>query len=79
MDSIWETCAELCLEGINAGSLGIAAVIADGEGTIITRGRNQLFDSAESCNMIRNSQVAHAEMNARETTIFGVRAQNLCI
>ena len=64
MDRIWEECADLCLEGINAGSLGIAAVVADKDGTIMTRGRNQLFDSAESCNPIRNSQVAHAEMNA---------------
>jgi tRNA(Arg) A34 adenosine deaminase TadA len=64
MDRIWEVCADLCLEGINAGSLGIASVVADKTGTIITRGRNQLFDSADSCNTIRNSQVAHAEMNA---------------
>jgi tRNA(adenine34) deaminase len=49
---------------LNAGSLAIAAVIADADGTIISQGRNQLFDAEPSCNAIRNTLVSHAEINA---------------
>ncbi len=61
---VWDLCLDLCLEAINAGSLGISAVIADPDGEVVAKGRNQLFDDADSCNMIRNTVVSHAEINA---------------
>ena len=64
MNPLWLACLELCLEAIDAGSLGIAAVITDGDAAIISRGRNQLFDSADSVNTIQNTLVSHAEVNA---------------
>jgi tRNA(Arg) A34 adenosine deaminase TadA len=64
MDAIWSVCEDLCIEAINAGSLGIAAVITDNTGRIVAKGRNQLFDSEESCNKVRNTVVSHAELNA---------------
>lgn len=60
----WQICLQLALEGYNAGSLGIAAVIVDKTGKVIARGRNQLYDDAESCSAIRMTPVAHAEINA---------------
>lgn len=60
----WEICFDLCLESINSGSLGISALIADEEHTVIAKGRNQLFDDDDSCNTIVNTVVSHAEINA---------------
>ena len=64
MLDVWDLCLDLCLEAINAGSLGISAVIVDPSGGVVAKGRNQLFDDADSCNMIRNTVVSHAEINA---------------
>jgi tRNA(Arg) A34 adenosine deaminase TadA len=61
---VWRACLELALEGYNAGSLGIAAVITDKANRIIAWGRNQLSDNLDSCSSIRMSSVAHAEINA---------------
>lgn len=37
---VWDLCLDLCLEAINAGSLGISAVIADPDGEVVAKGRN---------------------------------------
>ena len=63
-DSIWQECLDLCFDAVSAGSMGIAAVVTDQLGNIITRGRNQLHDSLDSPNTISNNIVAHAELNA---------------
>jgi tRNA(adenine34) deaminase len=60
----WISCLELALEGTMAGSFGIAAVITKPDGTILSRGRNQLFDAYDSVNIVKMSSVAHAEINA---------------
>ncbi|MGI6641068.1 MAG: nucleoside deaminase [Limnochordia bacterium] len=60
----WQACLDLAVEGYNAGSMGIAAVIVDKAGKIVARGRNQLRDDKDSCSSIRMSSVAHAEINA---------------
>lgn len=64
VNRVWEACLELAIEGYNAGSLGIAAVVVDPRGTIVSSGRNQLMDNLESCNAIRMTSIAHAEINA---------------
>lgn len=61
---IWNELVRLAVEGYNAGSLGIAAAIADQDGAIMAKGRNQLSDSLDSCNKIKMTSIAHAEMNA---------------
>jgi tRNA(adenine34) deaminase len=46
------------------GSLGIACVIADSQGALVSEGRNQLFDDCPSTNFAKCNSVAHAELNA---------------
>ena len=60
----WRECIRLALEAYNAGSYGIAAVIVDGQGNLVAKGRNQLKDDLESCSAIRMTTIAHAEINA---------------
>jgi tRNA(Arg) A34 adenosine deaminase TadA len=60
----WSACLRLALQALDAGSLAIAAVIANSTGEIISSGRNQLFDNRESANLVRNTLVSHAELNA---------------
>lgn len=61
---VWHECLNLAIQAYNAGSYGIAAVIVDQDGTIVARGRNQLRDNEESCNQIKMTTIAHAEINA---------------
>ena len=60
----WNLCLSLALEAIAAGSIGIGSIITTASGEVISRGRNQLYDSNDSCNINRNSPVSHAELNA---------------
>jgi tRNA(adenine34) deaminase len=60
----WNLCLSLALEAIAAGSFGIGSIITTASGEVISRGRNQLNDSNDSCNINRNSPVSHAELNA---------------
>lgn len=60
----WTECINLAVEAYNAGSFGIAAVILEDNGNVVARGRNQLRDNLESCNTIRMTPIAHAEINA---------------
>lgn len=60
----WALCFDLAVEAFAAGSVGIAAVIVDQEGAMISKGRNQLRDSLDSCNSIKRTPIAHAEINA---------------
>lgn len=61
---IWDQCIDLSLEAYNAGSMGIAAVIVDAKGDVVAVGRNQLRDGLVSCNSIKMTSIAHAEINA---------------
>jgi tRNA(Arg) A34 adenosine deaminase TadA len=60
----WDACYRLALEAAEAGSIGVGSIITDGKGEILARGRNQMFDNRESMNKIRNTTIAHAELNA---------------
>lgn len=60
----WSICWELAIEAYAAGSMGIASVVVDPNGNVISKGRNQLLDNVDSCNSIRRTTIAHAEMNA---------------
>ena len=61
---IWDQCIDLALEAYNAGSMGIAAVIVDAKGDVVAVGRNQMRDVLVSCNSIKMTSIAHAEINA---------------
>jgi tRNA(Arg) A34 adenosine deaminase TadA len=47
-----------------ASCFGIGAVIVDGGGRIVTRGRNRILDRPIEPGMLGGNQMAHAEMNA---------------
>lgn len=64
---VWTRCLDLALEGIAAGSLGIASVITTPAGEIVSSGRNQTYDDAASGNLVRNNSISHAELNAIAT------------
>jgi len=64
MDRTWKLCFELSVQGLSAGSLGIASAIIDTQGNVVSTGRNQFFDSKASPNRIANTVVSHAEINA---------------
>ena len=60
----WQACLEEAWAAYCAGSKPIGAVVADGEGRILSRGRNHIKDEdAEKGEVCRN-QLAHAELNA---------------
>jgi len=63
-EEIWQVCADLCFQSISNGSMAIAAVVVDERGSIVTRGRNQLYDSLDPSGGVSNNIVAHAEINA---------------
>ena len=55
---------ELAWESVCAGSLGIGAVITGSDGTIVSTGRNRLFESDPGDDVLAGTSLAHAETNA---------------
>ena len=47
-----------------AGSLGIGAVITDGDGAVVAAGRNRLMEHDAGEDHLAGTSLAHAEMNA---------------
>lgn len=74
----WQVCLELAWESYRQGSLPIAAVIVDEEGTIIARGRNRLRDNDGKANALHCHPLAHAEINALLVFPFGERSASRC-
>ncbi len=60
----WQVCAALAWEAYCAGSLAIAAVVADEHGEIVATGRNRIADTKQSYPRVSNHALAHAELNA---------------
>ncbi len=60
----WRTCFELAWEAFSVGSLPVGAVVVDGDGTIVTKGRNRRFEMEADPGQLVNTDLAHAEMNA---------------
>ena len=54
---------DLAFEAADAGSLGIGAVVADGDRVVAT-GRNRLHETDAGEDSIAGTSVAHAEVNA---------------
>ncbi len=60
----WQACWEEAWAAWLAGSLFIGAVIVNGGGRIVGRGRNHINDSDAPSFQVRANQLAHAELNA---------------
>ncbi len=52
------------LDAVRAGSLGIGAVVARPDGSIVANGRNRLHETEPGDDLIAGSSLAHAEINA---------------
>jgi len=60
----WQACLEEAWTAYCAGSIPIGAVVADGEGKIISHGRNRIWDSNVPPGQVGQTELAHAELNA---------------
>jgi tRNA(adenine34) deaminase len=59
----WRDAFDLAWESWCAGSLGIGAVLLDGEGDVVSRGRNRVLEEPTS-GRLAGTLLAHAEMDA---------------
>jgi len=70
LPEVWRACIELACEALRAGSLPIGAVVVDGQGRIVARGRNRLAEPTEASPhlpgtpYLTGTPLAHAEVNA---------------
>ncbi len=60
----WQICLEEAWAAYCAGNFPIGAVIANDDGEILARGRNQIRDNGSVTGIVRNHRLAHAELNA---------------
>ena len=61
--SPWSEVYDLMWEAYLSGSIPVGAVVADGEGAIVSRGRNRIFDAAHA-GQLAGTRLGHAEVNA---------------
>jgi tRNA(Arg) A34 adenosine deaminase TadA len=64
LDEPWRACFELSWEAYAADTIPVGAVVVDGAGHIISRGRNRIFDAEAPPGELANTWLAHAEINA---------------
>ena len=70
LSATWRACIDLAWEAHRSGSLPIGAVVVDGQGDIIGRGRNRLAETDEAAPhlpgtpYLTGTPLAHAEVNA---------------
>jgi tRNA(adenine34) deaminase len=60
----WRACVDLAWEAYRAGSLPIGAVVTDAKGTILSRGRNRIYEHSGEGGTLFGHRLAHAEINA---------------
>jgi tRNA(adenine34) deaminase len=60
----WQACLEEAWESWCDGSAGVGAVIVDGDGHIVSRGRNRRHDPRPRDGALAGTRLAHAEMCA---------------
>lgn len=70
---IWNECLDLAITGFNQGSMGISAVIINGNSKVVSCGRNHISINDSSDKEIFGSSIAHAEINA----IHGLKENSL--
>lgn len=59
----WQACIEQAWEAYCAGTTPIGAVVTDGEGNILARGRNRILDAHAPAGQVCQNELAHAELN----------------
>ena len=64
LEPAWVAALELAWQAFGAGTIPVGAVVTDADGTVLSRGRNRMFDSSAPAGEIFGSRVAHAEINA---------------
>lgn len=64
LESPWRECFELAWEAFRAGTIPVGAVVTDGSGEIVARGRNRILEDSAPPRQIAGSWLAHAELNA---------------
>lgn len=64
LESPWPTCFDLAWEAYRAGTIPVGAVVTDGEGRIVGRGRHRIHDLTAPVGRICSSPLAHAEVDA---------------
>ena len=64
LEEPWRAAFELAWEAFAAGTIPVGAVVVDETGTIISRGRNRIFDGGPPPRQLAGTRLAHAEMNA---------------
>lgn len=64
IDEYWLAAFTLAWEAFQERSIPVGAVLVDGAGTIVGRGRNRMNGTAAPAGQIAGSFIAHAEINA---------------
>jgi tRNA(adenine34) deaminase len=64
LDEPWRVSFELAWEAFAAGSIPVGAVVVAENGSIISHGRNRVFDGAPPPSQLCRTRLAHAEINA---------------
>jgi tRNA(adenine34) deaminase len=62
VEAPWDACLSLAWEAYRAGTIPVGAVVVDGAGRIVARGRNRIYD--ERGHGLSGSRLAHAEVDA---------------
>jgi tRNA(adenine34) deaminase len=64
MSNPWRACFEEAWEAYCNGSIPIGSVIVSQDGSIISHGRNMIYENLKELRRLSGSKLAHAEMNA---------------
>jgi tRNA(adenine34) deaminase len=64
LEGPWRESFELAWEAFLAGTIPVGAVVADGSGEIVARGRNRIFEESAPPGQLAGTYLAHAELNA---------------
>ena len=64
VDATWQVALELAWDSFQAGSPPVGAVVVDGNGEVIARGRSRRGENIAPPNQLVGSRLAHAEVNA---------------
>jgi len=67
----WQACLDEAWASWRAGCFGIGAVVVDGRGQIVARGRNRITEERRQPGVLAGSAMAHAEMNALASLPLG--------
>ena len=78
LDPAWHACLELAWEAYCDDCYPIGAVVTDGSGKILTRGRNRIYENRTRHGRERGSELAHAEVEALRALDFPAIDPHIC-